>query len=90
MFRWLKNQKGIALMIVLSSLMILTVTVVEFAYISRVNYQLAVNAKERLQAYYLAKSAVNFGKLMLKYNKEAEAAIEKAGSAAEGLMTEPI
>ncbi|MBI4412491.1 MAG: general secretion pathway protein GspK [Deltaproteobacteria bacterium] len=84
------NEKGIALLIVLSTLMVLTTSVVEFAYNSRVNYRLAIHAKERLQAYYLAKSALNFSKLILKYHKETEKLLESAGSAAEAMGTEPL
>lgn len=85
-----REQKGIALLMVLSTLMILTTAIVEFTYTSRINYQLAVNAKERLQAYYLARSALNFSKLILKYNKEAEKLIESAGSQASSLGLEPL
>lgn len=77
-------------MIVIMSLMILTTATIEFLYTERINYQLAMNAKERLQAYYLARSALNFSKVLLKYQKEAEKALESAGSAGEGMATEPL
>lgn len=77
-------------MIVIMSLMILTTATVEFLYTERINYQLAVNAKERLQAYYLARSALNFSKVLLKYQKEMEKTVESAGDAAEGMATEPL
>ena len=84
------NQRGIALLIVLSTLMILTTSVVEFAYNTRVNYRLAVHSRERLQAYYLAKSALNFSRLILKYNKDTEKLLESAGSAADAVGMEPL
>ncbi|MBI2340437.1 MAG: general secretion pathway protein GspK [Deltaproteobacteria bacterium] len=85
-----KNEKGIALLIVLSTLMVLTASVVEFAYNSRINYRLAIHAKERLEAYYLAKSALNFSRLLLKYNKDAEKLLESAGSAGSSFGSEPL
>src|SRR4051812_13237480 len=81
LFRPLKNQRGIALLMVLSALAVMTIAVVEFVYNMRINYQLAVRNKERLQAYYLARSAVNLSKLVLKYNKEAEKLIKDNAAA---------
>lgn len=76
--KWIKNKKGIALLLVLSSMSILTAAVVELSYDSQINYKLAINSKERLQAYYLAKSALNFSRLILKYQKQADEALNKA------------
>lgn len=89
-FNFLHNQKGIALLIVLSSLMILTTAVVEFTYNSRINYQLAVNAKQKLQAYYLARSSLSFSKLLLKYYKESQTLLQKASDAGQNIVTEPL
>ncbi len=85
-----KNERGVALLLVLSAVMILTTALLEFIYTERVNYQLAVNAKQRLQAYYLARSALNFSKLLLKYHKQTEKTLASAGETAQSLMTEPI
>jgi len=86
----ISDKKGIALLLVLSSLVILTTAIVQFAYTEHINYQLAVNAKERLQAYYLARSAVQFSKVMLVAQKQAETEKAKFGAAAEGYDFEPI
>jgi len=56
---------------VLASLAIMSSLIVEFAYNSNVTYNLALNEKDRLQAYYLAESGLNFSKLILKFDKEA-------------------
>lgn len=66
-----RSARGIALLMVLASLAILSSLVVEFAYNSNVTYNLALNQKDRVQAYYLAESALNFSKLILKFDKEA-------------------
>lgn len=89
-FQRTANDRGVALMIVLSGLMILTVAVVEFSYNSRISYRIAVNSLERLQAYYLAKSAINFSKMLLRYNKEAQETAKKASSTIGSMNIEPI
>ncbi|OGQ07287.1 MAG: hypothetical protein A3G32_04745 [Deltaproteobacteria bacterium RIFCSPLOWO2_12_FULL_40_28] len=89
-FQRTANDRGVALMIVLSGLMVLTVAVVEFSYNSRISYRIAVNSLERLQAYYLAKSAINFSKMLLRYNKEAQETAKKASSSIGSMNIEPI
>ncbi len=89
-FKNLFNQRGIALLIVLMSLMILTTSLVQFDYTERINYRMAVHAKQRLQAYYLARSALNFSKILLKYQKEADQALKSAGDAAGSMNVEPL
>lgn len=86
----LKNQKGIALLIVLSTLSLLTFALVEFTYNSRVNYRIAANYKKQVQAYYLAKSALNFSKLILKYQKDAEKQLEQVSKSLGNMQVEPI
>ena len=66
------SSSGIALLMVLASLSIMSALIVEFAYNSQVTYNLALNEKDRVQAYYLAESALSFSKLILKFDKEAK------------------
>ncbi len=56
-------------MLVLSAISVLTAMGVEFAYNTSVYYNLAQNERDRLKAYYLAKSAYNFMQLELKFDK---------------------
>jgi type II secretory pathway component PulK len=73
-------SRGIALLMVLASLALLSSVVVEFAYNSNVTYNLAMNEKERTQAYYLAQSGLAFTKLLLKYDREARRLASQASS----------
>lgn len=66
------KDKGVALLMVLATLALLSGVVVEFAYNSNVTYNLAMNDLDRVQAYYLAQSGINFSKLILKFDKEAQ------------------
>lgn len=71
-------SKGIAIMLVLSAIMILSMIALEFVYGTNINYRLALNEKERLQAFYLAESSLNLMKLEIALDKQARAVI--AGS----------
>jgi len=76
--RFTLNSRGIALLLVLSSLMIISTLVINFATSSNVNFNIAMNERDRLQAYYMAQSALYFSKLMIQYDKEAKKMIADA------------
>ena len=75
------RQSGIALMIVLSAITLLTSIATEFAYNCNVNYNLALNEKERVQAMLLAESALSLMKLELKLEKEIRAKVASTPAA---------
>lgn len=54
------DEKGIALIITLLVVTLLTALIVEFAYSARVNLSAAGNFRDKQKAYYLSKSGVNF------------------------------
>ncbi|PIR26389.1 MAG: hypothetical protein COX62_02215 [Deltaproteobacteria bacterium CG_4_10_14_0_2_um_filter_43_8] len=72
-----KNERGVALMLVLSAITVITVAGIEFAYNTNVNYHLARNHLDRLKASYLAKSAFHFGLLELKYDRVFRQIVEQ-------------
>ncbi len=74
----LVNSSGIALLLVLASLALLSGLVVEFAYNANITYNLAFNDKERAQAYYLAQSGIAFSRLIISYDKEAKKLADQA------------
>ena len=76
-------QRGVALILVLTTLAILTSIGVEFSYSTRVNLKLAENLRDELRAYYLARSAVNMSRLLLHFQKQLDGA---GGQAAAGLQ----
>jgi len=88
----LKDQSGIALMIVLSMITLFTFLATQFAYTTNVNYSLAFNEKERMQAFFLAESAVNLMKLELKLEKQFRNKMSSsaAASAMAGNMSGPM
>lgn len=60
-------------MMVLGSLLILSTIAVEFAYNSHISYEIASSERDRLQAYYLARSALNLIRLELKVERQLRA-----------------
>jgi type II secretory pathway component PulK len=61
----LHNQRGIALIITLLIVALLTITVVDFTYSVEVDEQMAHNALKSLQAELLARSGINLGEAFL-------------------------
>jgi general secretion pathway protein K len=68
----IRSRRGVALILVLTTVAILSSIAVEFAYQSRVNLRLAENARDELRAYYLARSAVNLSRLLLHFQKQVD------------------
>ncbi|MFL5371768.1 MAG: general secretion pathway protein GspK [Myxococcales bacterium] len=66
------NARGVALILVLTTIAILTSIGVDFSYGSRVNLRLAENARDELRAFYLARSAVNLSRLLLHFQRQLD------------------
>ncbi len=62
------SQSGVALLVVVSAIMIITVLVAEMNYGARVRLLLASHQKQEVQAYWLARTGVNIYKLLLSAN----------------------
>jgi type II secretory pathway component PulK len=88
--KW-RGQRGIALLLVLSSILLLTSMVVEFAYDTGVSYDVAMNERDRLQAFYLAQSAINFSRVVIKFDKESKQLVAKAAKQlGSNLQVQPL
>ncbi|HWV38316.1 MAG TPA: type II secretion system minor pseudopilin GspK [Vulgatibacter sp.] len=61
-----------ALILVVSSIAVLTAVAVDFAYNTQVDTRLAANARDELRAYYLARSATNFSRLLLSFQHQLD------------------
>jgi general secretion pathway protein K len=68
----IRSRRGVALILVLTTIAILTSVAVDFGYQSRVNLRLTENARDELRAYYLARSAVNLSRLLLHFQKQVD------------------
>lgn len=58
----MKNDRGVALIIVLLVTALLIALIFEFAYSTRVSLHAAVNFRDSQRAYFLARSAINYFK----------------------------
>jgi type II secretory pathway component PulK len=63
-----RNDRGVALIIVILVTALLIALIFEFAYSTRISLRSAVNFRDSQRAYYLARSGVKFAGLLLSYN----------------------
>jgi len=66
------QHRGVALILVLTTLAILTAVGVDFSYSSRVSLKLAENLRDETRAEYMAKSAINLSRLLLHFQKQLD------------------
>ena len=67
-----RRARGVALIIAVISITLLTVVATEFAYNTRVDLQLAANQRDEVRAYYMARSGVSLGRLLLRFQKQVD------------------
>ena len=77
------QSRGVALILVLTTIAILTSIGVDFSYQSRVSLRLAENLRDETRAFYLAKSAVNLSRLLLHFQKQ----VDQLGGQLTGAIT---
>lgn len=80
------QSRGVALILVLTTIAILTSIGVDFSYGSRVSLKLAENLRDETRAYYLARSAVNLSRLLLHFQKQVDGMGSQLGPALQGLL----
>jgi general secretion pathway protein K len=80
----LRPPRGVALLVVMVSVAVVTALTVDLAYQTRVSAQRAANARDELRATYLAKGAVNVSRLVLHFQRQLDGA---SGAAAAALQT---
>jgi len=68
-----RNERGIALVITLLVVALLTITVIEFTYSVEIDQHMARNALNSLQASLLARSGVNLGEAVLLHDDDPQA-----------------
>lgn len=62
------GERGIALLIVLLTITLLTIVVVEFTQSAEVETHFAISARNGLQAFYLARSGMNVAEALIAYD----------------------
>ena len=79
-------KRGVALILVLTTIAILTSIGVDFSYSSRVSLKLAENLRDETRAYYLARSAVNLSRLLLHFQKQVDGMGNQLAPALQGAL----
>jgi general secretion pathway protein K len=64
------KQRGVALLLVLTWIALMVALVGQFTYGTNVDAAQAANARDELRAHYLAVSAVNLGRMLIKIQKQ--------------------
>ncbi|MCB9557520.1 MAG: general secretion pathway protein GspK [Deltaproteobacteria bacterium] len=64
------QQRGLALLTVVILIAVMTVMASDFSYNARVDFASAANARDELQAHYLARSSINLSRLLLKVQEK--------------------
>lgn len=67
------SRRGMAMVVVLATLAVLSTSIVEFVYNTRVNLYLAQNHRDEVKAYFLSRSGINLQRLALSFQLELEA-----------------
>ncbi|QSQ16717.1 general secretion pathway protein GspK [Myxococcus landrumensis] len=67
-----RRSRGVALIIAVVSIALLTIIATEFAYNSRVDLQLAANQRDEVRAYYMARSGVAMSRLLLRFQRQVD------------------
>ncbi len=67
------RPRGVAIVLALVTIAILSMAVVDFAYSARVNTVMATNERDNLKSYYLAKSGLNLSRLLLSFQYALQA-----------------
>lgn len=73
------NNRGVALIIVLTGLTILAAFSSEFTYRTRVDVRVATNLERRTQAYFHARSGMEIGRLVITSQKMVDQALASFG-----------
>jgi general secretion pathway protein K len=78
----LRNERGVAMLIAVVAITVLTIVALEFSYNSRVDMEMAVNQRDDLRAYYMAKSGIGLERLVLHFQKQIDSMPLNLGSLA--------
>jgi len=64
------DERGVALLVVVMVIALITIVVTEFAYNSKVELIAATNFRDELRAHYLLRSSANLSRLLFKIQKD--------------------
>ncbi|MBN2359584.1 MAG: general secretion pathway protein GspK [Deltaproteobacteria bacterium] len=76
-----QRSRGVALLVVLLSLALLSAVVADFVYNQHVKYMVAARERDALRAHYLARSGIDLARLLLFFQDQLQPALDMAQQA---------
>jgi len=67
-----RHRRGAALVVVLLTVAIMTTVVVDFVYSTRVQLHMAVNQRDEVRAYFLARSGMDLARMALGFQRQVD------------------
>ncbi|MDE0881199.1 MAG: type II secretion system protein GspK [Myxococcota bacterium] len=67
----MRNKRGVALLMVLATVAVMTTVVMEFVHDTQVRSRIAANARDSVRAYFLARSGMELSRLMIAFMKQS-------------------
>jgi general secretion pathway protein K len=90
MLRARTGERGVALLLVMVAVAVLTALAADLAYESRVSLRIAANARDELRATALAKGGVALARVVLSLQQQIDDAVPAASSATPGRGGAPV
>jgi len=84
------GQRGVALLLVLTAVVILAAAVTEFSYNTRINLAMTSHAQKEVQAYFGARSGIMIALFVLEAKEVVDRIVGTFASAAGGMNTRNI
>jgi general secretion pathway protein K len=66
------SERGVAMLLVIIGIAVMSLVANEVAYNARVELQLAANQRDEVRAHFLARSGIGMSRLMLKFQKQLD------------------
>jgi general secretion pathway protein K len=73
------GARGVALILVLVTIALLTALGVDFSYSARIDLRLAETMRDETRAHFLARSAINLSRLLLHFQKQLDGVASQLG-----------
>ena len=65
------RRRGVALILVLATVAVMTTVVLEFVHDTQVRSKIAANSRDSVRAYFLARSGIELSRLMIAFMKQS-------------------
>ena len=87
----MRRRRGVALLLVLATVAVMTTVVMEFVHDSQVRARIAANGRDSVRAYFLARSGIEMSRLLIAFIKQSPCPVSSgmAGAIASASAPKP-